>query len=601
MKKIILTIVLLLATTLSFGQTGTVTSVAPLTIGTSGTDVSSTVVTNTTTPVITLNIPSASITARGLITTGNQYISGKKTFNNGMIINETSYNPALVVNGDISIADDKGIYYGSGGSISGLNNELTIRSNNLHLQGDIDYLSGIHLNETSVNIRALEGTTFNILGGESFGSPNQATRMSITPNGNISFDTRDILGLGGGGTFNVNGMLSVSGNNALNFSNYGGGLYMIDNYWIRTYGGKNFYHNTGVMRTDGVFHVGPNGDRFVVTQDGKTGIGTTTPASKLDVRGVISTPEIAFRNADGGDDSDPYRLRKVQGSSNNNWLELQLNDDPNESFRIYGNSCAGFGCGEYSNNLYHSFDAQGNVFHSGNVGIGTTDPKSKLHVFGQENGAFNGLVIDNRKNYGVGSGIDQTSRILLSLSENLVPNPLDRIFGIIESGTLSESDSSNGRLSFYVRQGGDINEKMRINYNGKVGIGTTNPDEMLTVNGTIHAKEVIVDTAITPDFVFQKYYTGKSELKSDYVMPTLAEIESFTKKNNHLPNVPSAKEVQQKGVSLGEMSNVLLQKVEELTLYAIEQNKELERLKKENEYYKSLAERLSVIEKELKK
>ena len=117
--------------------------------------------------------------------------------------------------------------------------------------------------------------------------------------------------------------------------------------------------------------------------------------------------------------------------------------------------------------------------------------------------------------------------------------------------------------------------------NGKVGIGSSNPDEKLTVKGKIHAQEVRVDLqgACAPDYVFQKYYTGKSDLKSDYTMPTLAEIESFTKKNHHLPNVPSAQEVQQNGVSLGQMSNVLLQKVEELTLYAIEQNKVIEELK----------------------
>jgi hypothetical protein len=137
--------------------------------------------------------------------------------------------------------------------------------------------------------------------------------------------------------------------------------------------------------------------------------------------------------------------------------------------------------------------------------------------------------------------------------------------------------------------------------NGNVGIGSTNPDQKLTVKGKIHAEEIIVDLAVPADYVFQKYYTGKSELKSDYVMPTLAEIESFTKKNNHLPNVPSAQEIQQKGLSLGEMSNALLQKVEELTLYAIEQQKEIDRLKTENETYKSLAERLSAIEIELKK
>ncbi|MGQ9862857.1 MAG: tail fiber domain-containing protein [Bacteroidia bacterium] len=124
--------------------------------------------------------------------------------------------------------------------------------------------------------------------------------------------------------------------------------------------------------------------------NGNVGIGTTTPNALLDVRGRINTFEIAFRNADGGDDSDPYRLRKVQGSSNNNWLELQLNDDPNEEFRIYGNSCSGYGCGEYSGNLRHFFRADGTAYHAGNVGIGTTTPNAsaKLDVSSNNQGVL---------------------------------------------------------------------------------------------------------------------------------------------------------------------------------------------------------------------
>ena len=240
------------------------------------------------------------------------------------------------------------------------------------------------------------------------------------------------------------------------------------------------------------------------------------------------------------------------------------------------------------------------IYDNGNVGIGTIDPKAKLHVFGQENGAFNGLVIDNRKNYGSGTGISQTSRIVLSLTENGAPNPLDRIFGVIESGTLSESSSTEGRLSFYVRQGGSVDEKIRINSNGYVGIGTTTPDEKLTVKGKIHTQEVRVDLlgACIPDYVFA----------NDYKINTLQEVEKYVKANSHLPEVPSALDIEKNGLLLGEMNILLLKKVEELTLYAIEQDKkaalqqqDLERLKTENENYKSLAERLSAIEKELKK
>lgn len=120
--------------------------------------------------------------------------------------------------------------------------------------------------------------------------------------------------------------------------------------------------------------------------------------------------------------------------------------------------------------------------------------------------------------------------------------------------------------------------RMKIASNGKVGIGTSNPDEKLTVKGKIHAEEVKVDLAVPADYVFQKYFTGTSELKPEYTMLTLAEVESFVKENNHLPSIPSAEEIRENGLQLGEMNNLLLQKVEELTLYIIEQNKRIEAL-----------------------
>ncbi len=127
-------------------------------------------------------------------------------------------------------------------------------------------------------------------------------------------------------------------------------------------------------------HADPGQGNLYVTN--AVGIRTSGPVDPLDVRGRISTPEIAFRNADGGDDSDPYRLRKVRSAPNVNWLELQLNDDFNEEFRIYGNSCAGYGCGEYSGNLYHFFRADGTAYHRGNLGVGIPGPAYKLDVDG---------------------------------------------------------------------------------------------------------------------------------------------------------------------------------------------------------------------------
>lgn len=98
-----------------------------------------------------------------------------------------------------------------------------------------------------------------------------------------------------------------------------------------------------------------------------------------------------------------------------------------------------------------------------------------------------------------------------------------------------------------------------------VGIGTASPDAKLTVNGTIHTKEVKVDLNIpVPDYVFA----------NDYKLKTLNEVEAYIKANRHLPEIPSARELEKKGLMLAEMNMSLLKKIEELTLYLIQIEKE---------------------------
>jgi hypothetical protein len=123
----------------------------------------------------------------------------------------------------------------------------------------------------------------------------------------------------------------------------------------------------------------PSGAGYTILNN-NVGMGTNTPLDRLDVRSAMSVNEIKFRGTDGGDDTDPYRLRKFKiGTSNE--LQLHLNDDYDERFAIYGNSCAApGGCGDYSSLLYHYFRSDGNVYHAGNVGIGTTSPAAPLHV-----------------------------------------------------------------------------------------------------------------------------------------------------------------------------------------------------------------------------
>lgn len=214
------------------------------------------------------------------------------------------------------------------------------------------------------------------------------------------------------------------------------------------------------------------------------------------------------------------------------------------------------------------------------VGVGTRNPTEKLTVYGDHGNSL--IQIHSR-----GDGAVQTADLYLWASE-----PGETYTG---TGIGNNVKNYNGGTSFplmdtsrggsfmrlldneinfnLVDNTGTNSRLMTLAGNGNVGIGSLNPDAKLTVKGRIHAEEVKVDLDVPADYVFQKYYSGKSTLKPEYKMPNLEEVEKFTKENNHLPNIPSAKEIQEKGLNIGEMSNLLLQKIEELTLYTIEQNK----------------------------
>lgn len=97
---------------------------------------------------------------------------------------------------------------------------------------------------------------------------------------------------------------------------------------------------------------------------------------------------------------------------------------------------------------------------------------------------------------------------------------------------------------------------------GRVGINTLTPREALSVNGNIRSKQVTVELANWPDYVFKK----------DYQLPSLSELKTYIDQNQHLPEIPSEQQIAKEGLNLGEMNKLLMKKVEELTLYLIEKD-----------------------------
>jgi hypothetical protein len=140
----------------------------------------------------------------------------------------------------------------------------------------------------------------------------------------------------------------------------------------------------------------------------------------------------------------------------------------------------------------------------------------------------------------------------------------------IDNLNISATDGGGGTLWSEHSNGTDI-----FYNSGKVGIGTSSPDEVLTVKGTIHSEEVIVDTNIpVPDYVFANEYNLRS----------IIDLEEFLKKYSHLPDIPSAAKMEEEGISLSHLNLMLLKQIEELTLYIIDQEKriiEIENLKNE--------------------
>ncbi|WP_442845071.1 hypothetical protein [Leeuwenhoekiella sp. H156] len=105
--------------------------------------------------------------------------------------------------------------------------------------------------------------------------------------------------------------------------------------------------------------------------------------------------------------------------------------------------------------------------------------------------------------------------------------------------------------------------------NGSLGIGTSTPDERLTVKGKIHSQEIKVDLSIpAPDYVFD----------ASYSLRPLDEVKSYIEENKHLPEIPSASEFESDGITVGEMNMLLLKKIEELTLYILDQEERIKTL-----------------------
>lgn len=232
--------------------------------------------------------------------------------------------------------------------------------------------------------------------------------------------------------------------------------------------------------------------------------------------------------------------------------------------------------------LQAQWTTAGNVTHTNNyIGIGTASPSSPIHFERNENGSTI-LQITNsdpgasaRAGLSIGTGTSGSHFHMFRTSTGYTGVSTWQNAGILstDSGVLNGMvlRTSTGNIRF---QPGGTTDKIVFTENGNVGIGILNipAGYKLAVDGKIIAEELKVQlSGDWPDYVFQ----------SDYQLASLEEVEAHIQTNGHLPNIPSATEVEENGIAVGDMQRRMMEKIEELTLHLIEQNKQIKSLQEE--------------------
>ena len=351
--------------------------------------------------------------------------------------------------------------------------------------------------------------------------------------------------------------LDVEGNIGIPFGNYIGvnnsgitNRKFIQTGWDATNGDYLSFFTSGNVFEDQY-------EKFRIVSSGKFGIGTTTPKARLHVyEGTILGTNIGnFQiltstggrpdNTASGYNNMFNNVWLVRSEAGNDWWKAKFHDGisldaanitPGTDTKTW-----------WERHPYADRQSWGSAnipymsLSQGRLGIGIYDAAARLDIQ-ETNNSFSTFIA--RNSHTTGGGYCIQSNVKLD-----------------QTKALAVVNSSTGWVEPFVVLG---NGQTRIGLQKPV-TGTTHADAMLSVDGKIVSKSMYVTQQNWADFVFDK----------DYKLPKLSDIEAYYKANKHLPLIPSAEEVKENGIDVGEMNKLLLQKIEELTIIMVEQDKKM--------------------------
>lgn len=280
-----------------------------------------------------------------------------------------------------------------------------------------------------------------------------------------------------------------------------------------------------------------NGGKITISTAGASGTSAIPKYPTLEFAGYLNSPKVRMTATE--------ETGNIYGSK----FSILLNDNTNAT------------------NMAERFS----ILYNGNVGLGSPQPREKLDVLGNivagstsstegvnafsiryENGALN--------NWGAlrSSGATYMSYGVKANGTNVGWLSSDGVLNFAKTAVTLDNEGfrflAASPQQVAINTPVTLNEIMRININGNTAL-----------QGKFEAKEIKVTLTPTADFVFEENYN----------LPNLEEVAKHIKEKKHLPEIASAKVMEKEGVNVGEFQIKLLQKIEELTLYAIKQERQL--------------------------